>query len=43
MINKEVEIFKQITNQEVKNFAQKYLFDNKSVALNYIPKRKVKM
>jgi len=42
MINKEVEIFKQITNQEVKNFAQKYLFDNKSVALNYIPKRKVK-
>lgn len=42
MINKEVEIFKQITNEEVKNFARKYLFDKKSVVLNYVPKRKVK-
>jgi len=42
MINKEVEIFKQITNEEVKNFARKYLFDKKRVVLNYVPKRKVK-
>ena len=43
MINKEVEIFKQISNEEVKNFARKYLFDKKCIALNYIPKRKVEM
>lgn len=42
MINKEEEIFKQITNEEVKNFARQYLFDNKKVVLNYVPKRKVK-
>ena len=42
MINKEEEIFKQITNEEVKSFARRYLFDNKKVVLNYVPKRKVK-
>jgi zinc protease len=43
MINKEADIFKQITNEEVKNFARKYLFDKKRVVLNYVPKRKVKV
>jgi predicted Zn-dependent peptidase len=43
MINKEAEIFKNITNEEVKSFARKYLFENKKVILNYVPKRKVKI
>lgn len=43
MINKEAEIFKNITNEEVKKFAQKYLFDKKKVVLNYVPKRKAKI
>lgn len=42
MINKEAEIFRQITNEEVKAFAGKYLFENNKVVLNYVPKKEVK-
>ncbi len=41
-INNEAEIFKQITNEEVKAFARKYLIENKRVVLNYVPKREVR-
>lgn len=42
MINNEIKIFENISNQDIKKYAEEYLDSNKRVALNYIPGKKVK-
>lgn len=42
MINKEIKFFENISNNEIKEYAAKYLDNNKRVVLNYVPGRKGK-
>ncbi|MFA7361830.1 MAG: pitrilysin family protein [Candidatus Kapaibacterium sp.] len=42
MINKEIKIFENISNHDIKKYAEEYLDKNKRVVLNYVPGKKVK-
>lgn len=41
LINNEIRLFENINNNDIKNFAEQYLDNNKRVVLNYVPKKKV--
>ena len=43
MINNEIKIFENISNQDIKKYAEEYLDVNKRVVLNYIPGKKVQL
>ena len=38
LINKELDIYKSITKEEIRNVAQKYLNPNQRLELHYLPK-----
>ena len=40
LINKELDIYRSITREDIKNVAQKYLNPNQRVELNYLPEKK---
>ena len=40
LINKELEIYRSITRQDLMNAAKKYLNPNQRVELNYLPEKK---
>ena len=40
LINKEIDIYKSITREDLQNAAKKYLNPNQRVIINYIPEKK---
>jgi len=40
LINKEIDIYKSITKQDLQNAAKKYLNSNQRIILNYLPEKK---
>ena len=40
LINKEIDIYRSITRQDLQNAAKKYLNSNQRVILNYVPEKK---
>jgi predicted Zn-dependent peptidase len=40
LINKEIDIYRSITREEIKTVAEKYLKPNQSVIINYLPGEK---
>lgn len=43
LINNEIKLFENISNNDIKKYAEQYLDKNKRVVLNYIPKKKAKV
>ena len=39
LINNEIEIYRSITREEIRNVAKKYLNPNQRVQLEYLPKK----
>jgi predicted Zn-dependent peptidase len=42
LINKELDIYKSITREEIREVAKKYLKPNQRVLLEYLPKKETK-
>jgi len=40
LINKEIDIYRSITRQDIQNAAKKYLNSNQRIIINYIPEKK---
>jgi len=40
LINKEIDIYRSITRQDLQNAAKKYLNSNQRVIINYVPEKK---
>ena len=41
LINKEIEIYRSITREEIKEVANKYLKSNQRVVLEYLPEQNI--